>query len=105
MSNNNLNNINFLDSNFYLTLPIWTYVVTGFGIVNLTFLFCCVCRYRNKISKLKIREFELEKREMEIYRRFEIEKRSKELERRQKENDEKYEGIILTKPKVYSELV
>ena len=52
-----------------------------------------------------MREFELEKREMEVDRRFEIERRSKELERLQKEKDKKYEGIILTKPKVYSEIV
>ena len=100
-----MSNINLLDANFYSTLPIWTYVVAGFGIVNLTFLCCCVCRYKNKISKLKMREFELEKREMEVDRRFEIERRSKELERLQKEKDKKYEGIILTKPKVYSEIV
>ena len=97
---------NLLDVNFYTTLPIWSYVAIGFGVINVTC--CCIWKYRykKKISKLKIKEFDLDRREMEIDRRMDKERKAMDLKRHQQEKEyDEYEDIVLTRPKLYSEIV
>jgi len=80
-----------LDVNFYNKLPIWVYISTGFGVLftlNTCCLCCYACKYKKKLQKIKIREFDIEKREIELEKRLEREK--------------EYDGIVLTKPIVYS---
>ena len=96
---------NFLDPNFYNTIPIWIYFVSGLGILNITFICCCYCcKNKKNESKLKIRELELDRRELELDKRYELERREKEMERRRKARDKEYEGITLSKPTLYSEM-
>ena len=96
---------NLLDPNFYTMMPVWIYIISGFGIIitiNSIYFCCHSCKYKRKIEKLKIKELDLEKREIELDRRLEIERKEKELIRREKD----YEGIILSTPKLatYEEL-
>ena len=58
-----------LDVNFYNKLPIWVYISTGFGILlvlNTSCLCCYSCKYKKKLEKLKLKEFEIEKREKDL---------------------------------------
>ena len=89
-------NINFLDINFYATIPIWIYIVSGFGLiflVNFIVICCCCIPYKRKKQKLHMRELELKKKEIN----FEI-----KLEK-EKQRDE-YEGITLTRPAMYKDI-
>ncbi len=87
-----------LDINFYKNLPIWLYITSGFGVLlvlNISCLCCYSCKYKKKLNKIKLKEFEIERRELELEKRLDFEK--KRLER-----DKKFDGIILTKPTLYS---
>ena len=97
----NMNNL--LDPNFYTSIPEWIYIISGFGIIAVcnSIYFCChSCKYKRRIEKLKIKEFDLEKREIELDRRLEIERKEKELIRREKQKEKDYPGIILSTPKL-----
>ena len=93
-----------LDPNFYRSIPIWIYAFSGLGCLNVIACCCCWLSNRKNISKMKIKELELDRREMELDKRCEIEKREKELERRKKAQEKEYEGITLTRPSLYSEM-
>ena len=89
-----------LDVNFYNKLPIWVYISTGFGvlfILNTCCLCCYSCKYKKKLEKLKIKEYEIERREISLEKLIESERKRLERER-------EYDGIVLTKPTLYSEL-
>ena len=55
-----------------------------------------MCRNRKNVLRLRIKELEMELNQ--------IKKREKDLKRRKKELDKEFEGIILTKPALYSEM-
>lgn len=89
----------FLNIDFFNNLPLWVYISSGFGLlllVNSCCLCCYSCKYKKKLEQLKYREFELEKKELDLQRRIDEEKR-----RKQKELE--YDGIVLSKPALYSE--
>ncbi len=83
-----------LDINFYNKLPIWIYISAGFGILlvlNTSCLCCYSCKYKKKLQKLKLKEFEINKREKDLERRLQREK--------------KFDGIVLSKPMIYQDIV
>jgi hypothetical protein len=87
--------INFLDLNFYETIPTWVYITGGFSIliiINSTVL-CCYCCKVKKLEKRKkeldLLEYKLRQCEIQVNRKIEKEK--------------EYDDIILSYPIKYSE--
>ena len=102
----NMNNL--LDPNFYTSIPEWIYIISGFGIIAVcnSIYFCChSCKYKRRIEKLKIKEFDVEKREIELDRRLEIERKEKELIRREKQKEERKRKKEEEKGKVIAGLI
>ena len=90
-----MSGINFLDPNFYATIPTWIYITCGFSIIiiiNSTVL-CCYCCKIEKLEKRKkeldLAEHALCQREIQFDRKIEKEK--------------EYKDIILSYPIKYSE--
>ena len=89
----------FLNMDFFNNLPIWVYISSGFGllfILNSCCLCCYSCKYQKKLEMLKYREFELEKNELSLQKRIDSQKRREKSEL-------EYDGIVLSKPALYSE--
>ena len=81
----------------YNSLPIWVYVTSGFGVLlllNTCCLSCYSCKYKKKLEKLKIKEFDIERREIALEKRLESERKCLKRE---------YDGIVLSKPAIYSD--
>lgn len=100
-----IGNIDLLDPNLYSIVPIWVYVCSGLVVINVIGCCCYVCKRNNIGSRLKMRELELEKREMELNKRIAIERDEKELRIRKKEMDKEYKGITISKPRLYTDVV
>ena len=90
-----MSGINFLDPNFYATIPTWIYITCGFSIIiiiNSSVLCCYFC----KIEKLEKRKKELDLAEYELCQR--------EIQFNRKiEKEKEYKDIILSCPITYSE--
>jgi len=90
-----MSGINFLDPNFYATIPTWIYITGGFGIIIIinSAVLCCYCCKKQKLEKRKkeldLVEYELRRREMQFNKKLEKEK--------------EYKDIILSYPMKYSE--
>lgn len=99
---------NLLDPDFYNNIPVWIYAVSGVGVfvtINTSILWCYLCKYKNSISKIEMKQLEIDKRELELERKeFELNKRLKR-EKMEKAEKKDYNGIVLTKPTLYSEFV
>ncbi len=85
---------NIIDPNFYSTIPVLFYAALGVSILGTAFIscYCYSCQNNRRISKMKNKELELERQQ-------------KEREKKKKEREKEFEGIILTKPAVYTEIV
>lgn len=96
---------NLLDPDFYNNIPVWIYAVSGVGVfltINTSILWCYLCKYKNSISRIEMKQLEIDKRELELERKeFDLDKRLK----RERSEKKDYNGIVLTKPTLYSDLV
>ena len=90
-----MSEFNFLDINFYATIPIWIYVTSSFGILfvlNACVLGCYTCKMNKRKVELDIQELQLHKKELEL----DIKKNKKELEK---------DDVRISSPAKYSEFV
>ena len=89
--------IDFLDINFYYSIPIWIYIIIGCLFLSLfgCMISCCCVN-----SSLKTRQNILEKKELELERqKLNFERR---MEKQKKENNS---DILLSRPSLYIEQV
>ena len=59
---------NLLDPDFYNNIPVWIYAVSGVGVfltINTSILWCYLCKYKNSISKIEMKQLEIDRRELE----------------------------------------
>ena len=90
-----MSEFNFLDINFYKTIPIWIYLTSGFGtlfVLNVCAIGCYICKMNKRKAELVIQELQLHKKELE----FDIKKNKKELEK---------DDVRISSPAKYSEFV
>ena len=92
-----MSNINFLDPNFYASIPLWVYITGGFGIIiliNSSVLCCYCCKIERRKKELDLKEVELKRKEYIFIRK-----------QQQQKFEDDHSDIIISKPMKYSEIV